>query len=167
MFQFYTFFTKFIHTGPVGNAGFNAAPAPKLENEWNANPGNNWGDLRQQPPQTDPRNLPANLMRDNSVGSGTGISGRLNPNNIDWAQNKGPMMGVGGVTPTNGQWPGQTGPKEMPTGKPSGWVEGTSPPRVGRPPMPDYNDGTNLWQQNQRGVPGGAGPHWKDMPDGE
>lgn len=104
-------------------------------------------------------------MRDNSVGSGTGISGRLNPNNIDWAQNKGPMMGVGGVTPTNGQWP-QTGPKEMPTGKPSGWVEGTSPPRVGRPPMPDYNDGTNLWQQNQRGVPGGAGPHWKDMPDG-
>lgn len=151
--------------GPVGNAGFNAAPAPKLENEWNANPGN-WGDLRQQPPQTDPRNLPANLMRDNSVGSGTGISGRLNPNNIDWAQNKGPMMGVGGVTPTNGQWP-QSGPKEMPSGKPSGWVEGTSPPRVGRPPMPDYNDGTNLWQQNQRGVPGGAGPHWKDMPDGE
>lgn len=162
--------------GPVGGASnwsANSAPAPKVDNEWNAIPGNNWGDIRN-PSSGDPRNMLTNPLRDNTLGNQTGISGRINANIDGWAgaqmQPKGHMMNPAPAAPSNGQWP-VSGPKDMSANKPAGWPqEGTSPPRA-RPPMSDYNDGTSLWQNPSR-VPGGggggntAGGHWKDIPDG-
>ncbi|XP_037045653.1 protein Gawky isoform X3 [Bradysia coprophila] len=148
-------------------------------------------DPRAEACQRDMRMVdPREQMRGDMRGDPRGISGRLNGTSEMWGQHHNlthgsqmPLnkMGVGptaGVASTTGQWGGAsqvTGPKDLAAmNKPSGWEE-PSPPAQRRS-MPNFDDGTSLWgqqqaqqsqqppsQQQPRGGPSNA--HWKDMAD--
>ncbi|KAK0168678.1 hypothetical protein PV327_002454 [Microctonus hyperodae] len=134
-------------------------------------------------------------------GDPRGISGRLNGASTDamWGQPPGPphhqmshqhqsgppakMLNPSSMN----QWGAAPPPKEMMSGKPSGWEE-PSPPTQRRNTnvnVTNYDDGTSLWGNpaaNQRGGGGGGGggggcggggggampgskvSHWKDLP---
>ncbi|XP_034112021.1 protein Gawky isoform X1 [Drosophila albomicans] len=143
----------------------------------------------------DPRDLRMIDPRDPIRGDPRGISGRLNGTSEMWGHhqpmahnqqlqsqiNKMVGSGVGAaggnVTSSNlvagavssnlgGQWGSAQavvgGPKDM-TKQISGWEEPSPPPQ--RRNLPNYDDGTSLWGQQQARVPGGGGSsaHWKDM----
>ncbi|KAH8376030.1 hypothetical protein KR093_005602 [Drosophila rubida] len=143
----------------------------------------------------DPRDLRMIDPRDPIRGDPRGISGRLNGTSEMWGHhqpmahnqqlqsqiNKMVGSGVGAaganVTSSNlvagavtsnlgGQWgSGQAvvgGPKDM-SKQITGWEEPSPPPQ--RRNLPNYDDGTSLWGQQQARVPGGggSGAHWKDM----
>lgn len=131
---------------------------------------------------------PRDQMRGDMRGDPRGISGRLNGTSEMWGQhhnlthgsqmplNKagvGPAAGGGSAT---GQWGNASqvaGPKDLSAmNKPSGWEE-PSPPAQRRS-MPNFDDGTSLWgqqqaQQSQQAPSqqprGPTNAHWKDMAD--
>lgn len=84
-----------------------------------------------------------------------GISGRLNGEAM-WPHPHHKVPGSGGGGPGGGGGWGAPAPplKDMSgLGKPSGWEE-PSPPAQRRT-MPNYDDGTSLWsQQNRPAMPG-------------
>lgn len=128
---------------------------------------------------------PRDQMRGDMRGDPRGISGRLNGTTEMWGQHHnlthGSQMPLKmGVGPTSAgtaasQWGAAsqvTGPKDLSAmNKPSGWEE-PSPPAQRRS-MPNFDDGTNLWgqqqaQQSQQPQSQPRGPtnaHWKDMSD--
>ncbi|KAH8272446.1 hypothetical protein KR044_002972 [Drosophila immigrans] len=142
----------------------------------------------------DPRDIRMIDPRDPIRGDPRGISGRLNGTSEMWGHHQ-PMAhnqqlqtqinkmvgsGVGAasanVTSSNlvagavssnlgGQWGSAQavgGPKDI-SKQITGWEEPSPPPQ--RRNLPNYDDGTSLWGQQQARVPGGggSGAHWKDM----
>ncbi|KAJ6641976.1 Protein Gawky [Pseudolycoriella hygida] len=148
-------------------------------------------DPRAEACQRDMRMVdPRDQMRGDMRGDPRGISGRLNGTSEMWGQHHNlthgsqmPLnkMGVGPAAAASGsaagQWGGASqvpGPKDLSAmNKPTGWEE-PSPPAQRRS-MPNFDDGTSLWgqqqpqqsqqppsQQQQRGQPNA---HWKDLSD--
>ena len=125
-------------------------------------------------------------------GDHRGISGRLNGavddpsmwprplhhNMLTQSQPPQKMVGPGGVGSGGGHFPGGVNqwaappPKDMGmsggggggSSKASGWEE-PSPPAQRRN-IPNYDDGTSLWSQQQNRMGGGKVSHWKEMPSG-